>query len=143
MVGKRRRRLKIGDVYAIPLPNEKYAFGKVFKDAGFGIYGHIGDSIDDLPDKEDFLFNVGVYKDVLTSGKWDVVENRPFSSEEEAFPPPKYMQDKISGEYSIYHKGEIKEATKEECVGLEVASVWDEQHIIDRIMGVNKWHNGF
>ncbi|WP_227940450.1 Imm26 family immunity protein [Alkalihalobacillus deserti] len=140
MTGKRRRRLKIGDVYAIPLPNGKYAFGRVYKDAGFGVYEHIGNSIDDLPDKEEFLFNIGVYKDVLTSGKWDVVENRPFSNEEEAFPPPKYIQDKILGKYSIYHKGEIKEATKEECKDLEVAGVWDEQHIIDRIMGEDKWH---
>ncbi len=48
------RRLKIGDVYVIPLPNKKYAFGKVFKDAGFGIYEHIGDSIEDLPEKKNF-----------------------------------------------------------------------------------------
>ncbi|MCF6409724.1 Imm26 family immunity protein [Pseudalkalibacillus salsuginis] len=68
------RRLKIGDVYAIPLPNEKYAFGKVFK-AGFGIYEHIGDSIEDLPEKEVFQFNVSVYKDVLTSGKWEIVDS--------------------------------------------------------------------
>ncbi|WP_138419646.1 Imm26 family immunity protein [Aquibacillus sediminis] len=139
MSGKRRRRLKIGDVYAIPLPNEKYAFGKVFKDAGFGIYEHIGDSIDDLPDKEEYQFNVGVYKDVLTSGKWEVVDNRPFSNEE-TFPPPKYIRDTISGEFSIYYKGEIRKSNKAECEGLEAAAVWDEHHLIERIMGDNKWH---
>jgi hypothetical protein len=139
-MAKGRRRLKIGDVYAIPLPNEKYAFGKVFKDAGFGIYEHIGDSIEDLPEKEEFQFNVGVYKDVLTSGIWEIVDNRPFPSEEDAFPPPKYIRNALSGEYSIYYKGEIKQSNQSECEGLEVAAVWDENHLIDRIMGEVKWH---
>ncbi len=139
MAGKRRRKLKIGDVYAIPLPNGNYAFGKVFKDAGLGIYKHIGDSTEDLPETEEFQFNVGVYKDVLTSDKWQIVDNRPFSSEEAAFPPPKYIKDAISGEYSIYYKGEIKQSNQKECEGLEKASVWDEHHIIDRIIGDDKW----
>ncbi|MDQ0975879.1 hypothetical protein QFZ31_005757 [Neobacillus niacini] len=49
MTGKKRKRIKIGDVYAIPLPNGKYAFGRIFKDAGIGIYKDIGESIEDTP----------------------------------------------------------------------------------------------
>jgi hypothetical protein len=44
---------------------------------------------------EEYQFNVGIYKDVLTSGTWEVVDNRPFSNVEEAFPLPKYIQDTI------------------------------------------------
>lgn len=137
---KKRRRKKLGDVYAIPLPNGKFAFGRIFKDAGIGIYKHIGESIEDVPMGEDYQFIVGVYENVLKSGNWTVVENRPFNNEEEAYPPPSCIIDNISGEYSIYYKGEIRRATKSECEGLEIAAVWADNHIIDRIMGEDKWH---
>jgi hypothetical protein len=51
---QKRRRRKIGDVYAIPLPNNKFAFGRTFNDAGIGIYKHIGKNIEDLPKNEDY-----------------------------------------------------------------------------------------
>jgi len=63
----KRKRLKIGDVYAIPLPNGKYAFGRKFKDAGIGIYRHIGDTITDVPQFEKYQFIFGVYDNVLKS----------------------------------------------------------------------------
>jgi hypothetical protein len=138
MTGKKRKRIKIGDIYAIPLPNGKYAFGRIFKDAGIGIYKYIGESIEDIPKGEEYQFIVGIYEDVLKSGDWTVVENRPFMSDDEAYPPPSCIIDIISGKYSIYHKGEIRSSTKSECEGLEVAAVWADNHIIDRIMGDDK-----
>lgn len=111
------RRVKIGDVYAIPLPNGQFAFGRAFRDAGFG-----------------------VYRDLLRDNVWKFIENRPFKSEEMEWPPQRCIKDSISGEYSIYYKGEIYPAKKEECEGLEVAAVWDRNHIIDRIMGDTKWN---
>lgn len=140
MTGKKRKRIKIGDVYAIPLPNGKYAFGRIFKDAGIGIYKYIGESIEDIPKDEEYQFIVGVYEYVLKSGDWTVVENRPFKSDDEAFPPPACINDSLSGKHSIYHKGEIRNATKSECEGLEIAAIWADNHIIDRIMGDDKWH---
>lgn len=137
---KKRKRLKIGDVYAIPLPNGKYAFGRTFKDAAIAIYKHIGSTIEDLPKTEDYQFIVGIYEDVLKSEQWPIVDSRPFKTEDEQWPPPSCIIDKISGEYSIYYKGEIKASNKSECEGLEEAAVWDAQHIIDRIMGEDKWH---
>lgn len=140
MQRKNRKRIKIGDVYAIPLPNKRYGFGRVFNDGGFGIYEHIGENINDTPISESYQFTVGVYRLALKSGEWTVVENRPFSHVDDSFPPPMCIIDSISGEYSIYHKGEIRKATKSECEGLEVAAVWDANHIVDRIMGDNKWN---
>jgi hypothetical protein len=105
MTEKKRTRRKIGDVYAIPLPNGKYAFGRIFKDAGIGVYKHIGNNIEGKPMAEEFQFNVGVFDYVLKSGDWTVVENRPFKNEEEEWPPPYYIKDLNTGKYSIYHKG--------------------------------------
>lgn len=137
---KKRIRIKLGDVYAIPLPNNKFAFGRRFKDAGIGIYKYIGESIEDTPINEAYQFIVGVYDDVLKTGQWKIVENRPFQNEVEAWPPPACVIDKLSGDYSIYYMGEIKRASKSECEGLEIAAVWEAEHIIDRIMGEDKWH---
>ncbi|KAA0542420.1 hypothetical protein FZW96_21365 [Bacillus sp. BGMRC 2118] len=136
----KRRRIKLGDVYSIPLPNGKLAFARRFKDASIGIYKQISNTIDDAPKEEEFQFIVGVYDNVLKSGIWPVIESRPFKNEEEAWPPPCCVIDKLSGGYSIYYKGEMHESTKEECEGLEEAAVWDAHHIIDRIMGEDKWH---
>lgn len=48
--------------------------------------------------------------------------------------------DQLSGGYSIYHKGEMREASMQECEGLEIAAVWGAEHIKDRIMGDNRWN---
>ncbi|MGO4533095.1 Imm26 family immunity protein [Paenibacillus sp. 2TAF8] len=133
-------RIKLGDIYAIPLPNGKFSFGRRLKDASIAIYDHISDSIDELPKDEKYQFIVGVYDHVLKSGNWPVVGNRAFLDENEAWPPPACIMDRISGEYSIYHLGEIRPSDRKECEGLEMAAVWDAHHIIDRIMGDDKWH---
>ncbi|TCM89721.1 immunity protein 26 of polymorphic toxin system [Paenibacillus sp. BK033] len=143
MSTKRRRRIKLGDVYAIPLPDGKFAFGRRFKDASIAIYKHIGETIADIPLSEDYRFVVGIYDYVLKSEEWPVVDNRPFKNDEEAWPPPYCVIDSLSGSYSIYHKGEISPSDKVNCEGLEIAAVWAENHIIDRIMGDDKWHKHF
>jgi len=140
VIQKKRRKLKLGDVYAIPLPNGKYAFGRAFWDGAIAIYEHIAESVEDLPLSEDYQFIVGVYEYVLKSGEWPFVGNRPFNIDEEKWPPPTCVIDNISGEYSIYYKGEFRESNESECEGLEVAAVWGVEHIIDRIMGEDKWH---
>lgn len=137
---RKRKKVKIGDVFAIPLPNGKFGFGRIYRDASIGIYNHIGIDVTDLPQKEEYQFVVGVYEDVLKSGNWELVDTRPFKNEEEEWPPPYSIKDPITGKYSIYHKGEDRISTEQECKGLEVAAVWEADHIIDRIMGDDKWH---
>lgn len=86
MKNTRRKRIKLGDIYAIPLPNAKFAFGRTLKDASIAIYNVISDTIEEIPQEEEYQFIVGVYDDVLKSGDWPIVENRPFPDEEEAWP---------------------------------------------------------
>ena len=139
-MNKKPRRRKLGDVYAIPLLNGKYGFGRIFHDASIAVYTHTGTSIQDLPPTEDYQFIVGVYNSTLKSRNWEVVDNRPFNNEEDKWPPPACILDCISGEYSIYHKGEIRPSSETDCIGLETAAVWEAEHIVDRIMGDDKWH---
>jgi hypothetical protein len=131
----KKKRPKVGSVVEIPLPTGKYAYGRLYEDAGIGIYRKISVRPGNPPvGSRDFLFVVGVYEDVLTSGKWPVVGEDSFPSGEDTWPPPSCIIDPISGEYSIYRHGKITPALPEECQGLEIAAVWGANHIVDRIL---------
>lgn len=129
-------RLKFGDVFEIPLPDGRYAYGRIYDDAGVGIYRQISSQAGNPPiGSRDFRFHVGMYDQPIKKGQFKIVGYDPFSEDESSWPPPSCIIDPISGAYSIYHMGEIRKATKEECEGLEETAVWDiENHIIPRIM---------
>ncbi len=131
----KRIRRKIGDVVQFALPDGRFAYGRLYDDAAVGIY----DLVTEEPNRppiglREFKFHVGIYDDVITQGKAEVVGHDKFLKSESKWPPPSYILDSISGEYSLYHEGLITNATPEECEGLEETAVWDLHHIIDRIM---------
>lgn len=135
-----KQRRKLGNIYAIPLPNGEYAYGRQYKDSMLAISKFRSNEINNNPDFSEIDFIVCVYNDVLTCGDWPKVCNYPFDDEEDAWGPPMYIQDQIKPEnFEIYYKGEIRKVSKNECLGLERCSVWDSNHIIDRIMGNEVW----
>ena len=136
----KKAKIKLGDIFQIPLPNGKFAYGRVYRDACIAIYQEMTDLPNQVPKEEKFQFIVGFYQDILKTGQWQLVGNRPFQNKDEEWPPPMFVIDKISGGFSIYHKGEFSKSKKEECLGLEEAAVWDAEHIIDRIRGIDIWH---
>lgn len=136
----KKRKLKLGDVYKIPLPDGRFAYGRLFKEFTLGIYKDILEEGKVLPSNEKYMFFVGVYKDLLQDGEWTVIENRPFLTDDDAWGPPLCVIDKLSGKYSMYLRGQIIPSTKEACEGLEQAAAWDRNHVIDRIMGDTKWN---
>lgn len=124
-----------GDVFEIPLPNGKFAYGRVYDDAGVGIYRFSSDTPNNPPlGLRDFLFHVGMYEDILSEGEWSIVGRDEYREGESRFPPPSYIKDPITNTYSIYHKGEIWPAAESEIRGLEETAVWDSHHITERIM---------
>jgi hypothetical protein len=131
----RKARPRPGAVVQIALPNGKYAYGRIYEDAGIGIYRQLSDVPKKPPlGSHDFQFIVGVYNDVLTSGKCLIIGEDPFIKGEDPWPPPRSIIDPISGACSIYHHGKIRSALPEECDGLEIAAVWHLDHIVDRII---------
>lgn len=128
----------VGNVGVFKLPNGKYGFGRIFKYADVAFYKHIGENERDLPKSEDYAFIVGVYNSSVTKMKY--IEKRPYDYEDEVTAPPKFIKDCISGEYSIYYaNGEIVPSTYDECKDLECCAVWELAHVIDRLMGNDKW----
>ena len=126
-------------MYAISLPNGRFAFARVFRCSNIGIYEEIGDSIEKIPLEEKYMFIVGAYDDVFSKMKFII--NKPFDNDEQSWPPPQCMVDVITQKGSILYKGEVSPCTYDDCKDLEIASVWKYQHIVDRIMGVTKWYD--
>jgi hypothetical protein len=135
MAIKKCKRLRLGDIYAIPLPNNTYAFGRLHKEYALAIYKEHTHDINVLPKSLEYDFYVNVYADLLKDGEWPVVGTIPFEDEHDAWPPPGFIKDPINGKFSLYEHGEIRPATHEECMGLEAAAVWDRNHVVDRLMG--------
>lgn len=135
----RKRRLKLGDIYEIPLPNGKNAYGRLYKEYTLAIYNGRYLNVDELPEIEDYQFFVGVYKDLLQDGVWRIVSNRKFDSSDDAWAPPQCVIDSITGKGALYYKGEIKPCSYEECKELEIVAAWDRNHLIDRLMGDDIW----
>lgn len=130
-----RKRVRVGDVFQIPLPDGRYAYGRVYKDASVGIYSAITDEPSQPPiGSRDLLFTVGLYSDILEKGLWKIIAHDSFGSDESPWPPPYFVRDLISGDYQIYHKGLFRPAGPEEIEGLEEAAVYDSEHIVGRIL---------
>jgi hypothetical protein len=129
-----RARPKAGDVVQIALPNGSYAYGRVLRDAGVAFYRATTKEPGQPPiGSRDYQFVVGVYDDVLTSKKCPVVGHDPSRDAEDEWPPPQSVEDPISGQFQVYHKGVMRPATTDECDGLEPAAVWDYDHLIERL----------
>lgn len=129
-------KIKVGDVFEIPLPDGRFAYGRIYKDASVGIYRQVTSKSGNPPiGSRDFLFIVGITDRDIKTGKLKIVGHDPFANNESSWPPPYSIINTYDGTYSIYHLGEIRKASKEECVGLEEAAVWDiKYHVIPRIM---------
>lgn len=130
----KKQRVRPGHILEIPLPNGLCAYGKVYRDDSIGVYDLVTSTRPQLPISVPFRFHVFTYIRLLNSGKWPRIGREGFSTPEDGWPPPASVYDLISGGWSIYHLGEIRPSTEEEAGSLEPTQVWDEDHIIERIL---------
>ena len=116
----------------IPLPDGRFAYGRVYGDATVCFYRRTSMEPGQPPiGSRDFAFCVGVYEDVLA--RWERVGADPFDSDTETWPPPTAILDPISGSWSIYERGAIRPADAADAESLERAAVWDEHHLLPRL----------
>lgn len=100
----RGKRLKLGNIYEIGLPNGKKAYARLFKEYTLAIYNGFYNDYSEVPFVEQYFRFIGVYKDLLTDGVWKVVGNRKFENEEDAWAPPRCVISAV-GKTSLYYKG--------------------------------------
>ncbi len=135
----KRNRIKLGNIYEIPLPNGENAYGRLFREYVLAVYPQRGKDFSQISVEEPYQFFCGVYRDLLLDGVWRVVANIPFASDDEAWAPPMCVVDAITGKGSLYYQGEIKPCSYEECKDLEIVAAWDRNHLVDRLMGNDMW----
>lgn len=135
----KRQRITEGAILEINIENDYYVYAQILvKGLGYAFFDyrskqHLTD-LDELL-KCEILFIVMVYNDVVTQGKWIKVGKLRIR-QDLLVQPMKFIQDSTNPDkFELYNPntGEIVNATKAECVGLERASVWESNHVEDRI----------
>jgi hypothetical protein len=132
----KRVRYSPGDVVAIPLGGGHRAIARVYRDVTIAVYRATPKETARLEEVRDqgILFFAAVFDAAIRDGSWPVVGRFPFENEEEAWPPPRFIQDALNPEkYRIYERGEIRSAKAEEVRGLEKAVVYKPDQLIARI----------
>ena len=75
---------------------------------------------------------MGVYADVVAASP--VVGRDESQTRAEDWPPPFRVTDPITGEPSIYHRGEMRATGPgDDLKELEPAAVWDLNQIVERL----------
>lgn len=144
-MAKVRGRGKVGDVVKIDLGNDTFGYGRILPEPLMAFYGLSSRQPKDPTEviESPVLFTVPVMNYAVKSEKWQIVGNFPLDEALKA-KPKFFKQDRQTKQFYIYgDHGDIP-ASREECVGLERAAVWDPEHIEDRLRdhfaGVpNKW----
>ena len=131
----RTRRPEAGDVVQIALPDGRFAYGRVLRDAALAVYRAISRGPNDPPTgSRDYQFVVGVDDHALAG--LPVVGHDPSANPDDDFPPPFSITDPITGDKAVYHRGRIRpDADGSRTEGLEPAAVWELEHLISRIEG--------
>jgi hypothetical protein len=134
-----RQRRVVGAFLKIILPDGKYCYGRILEKANYAFYDMITEDGDvDLMQitKHKILFIIAVYNDAVTSGRWIKIGKLPLEPELQIL-PLKFIQDKLNPEHFEFYDpntGSIKTATRQDCMGLERAAVWEPYHVEERIV---------
>ena len=136
MRNEKKIRRKIGDVIVIRLGDGSYCYGRVLREPMIAVYN--------LRNNEPLAMEVilaapvafvlFVMNSAVTAGIWPVIGNVPLTPDL-LHEPVFFKKDSLSGKFSIYRDstGEETPATREECRNIECATVWEPQHVVDRL----------
>jgi hypothetical protein len=133
---QKKQKAKIGDIIAIPIYPENFVFGRLLEDASIEVFSRISES-PNMPDDltlSKVILSAGFFDKKIKAGEWQVVGRIDFASEDEKWPPPSLIIDDISPDnVQIYHKGEIRSATKSEAHGLEEQFMYKPEQLIEEV----------
>jgi Immunity protein 26 len=130
-----RQRKIIGDILEVDLGDGARTYVQALDDADMAFFD-TRTTIEMSPIEivaRPVLFRIAVHKSAWVTGRWKRVDRLPLSPALQA-PEPKFIQDALHPDrFQIYLAGDIRPATKAECVGLERCAVWDPEHAEDRL----------
>ncbi len=134
----KKQKITIGAILEIKIENNYY-YAQILGKSACVFFDFFSDKqIKDfsiLRDKP-ILFIIAVYNDIITNGHWLKVGNLEIREELKVL-PMQFIQDTLKPDkYELYNpnNGEISPASKQECIGLECAAVWEAKHVEERIL---------
>lgn len=145
----KRQQITVGSFFTIKLPCDKYGYGRILNNANYAFYDLFTSTeetdINNIVNSK-VLFIVAVYNDAINSGRWPKISKQPLEDNLKIL-PMKFIQNILNPtQFELYdpNTGETKKAKKEDCIGLEVAAVWEaynvEERLCDHIAGKpNQW----
>lgn len=134
----KRQRITKGSILEIPIDGKYYVYAQILEKSSYVFFDFISkEQITDFDilNEKPILFIISVYDQVVTKGEWLKVGKINIRKELEVL-PMFFIQDNLNPTHlELYNPntGEIVATTKKEIIGLERASVWDKNHIEDRI----------
>ena len=132
----KKQRRTVGAILAIDLGEKLTAFARTLAKAEFVFYD-LQLPTQDMYDLAKIVsaptaFRLPVMDYAVKKNRWIQIGVVPL--EARLLKPQRYfIQDVISGEFSIYLNDVITSASRSECIGLECAAVWDPEHVEDRL----------
>jgi len=134
MAKKEKCKLEIGNVYAVPLNDGRYAFGVLChgNEVNFFDYTSIEMEIPSTLLDMGSAFRVPVAKDELENCCWEIIGRVDLPGQYST--PGKYLHKPVgSSQYYLYSAGKSLPVLESEVRGLEVLSVWFSSHIVERL----------
>jgi hypothetical protein len=130
----KRQRRRAGDVVRIDLGAGFHTYARVLPDPLFAFYDcrRVGEA--SMPEilASQILFRLAVMNHAVKAGRWPVIGHEPLKGEMLIL-RPNFIQDPIDKRFfSVYENGIIP-AARGQCRGSERASVWEPEHVEDRL----------
>jgi Immunity protein 26 len=135
------QKYQVGGILKIPLGDDWHTYGQMTGDAEVAFFDaktKVELQMSDIVNRP-VLFRLGVYNYAITKFIWHKI-GKAALSETLKIPQPMFIQDALHPErFQIYLNGEIRNATREDCIGLEECAVWEPEQVVERI---NDFYNG-
>lgn len=143
-----KQKYKVGQIVAIPLPDDKFAYAKVFNSFDLGVYDFLSDEIEPIERvvKNKFSYFNSVTDRAIKGGTFLVIGEQPFADEESAWAPPMasgiFPGDPDMETLHIDHKGASRRATPQEAAGMDIRDFSQRpelfvRDIVDRLVNGN------
>jgi hypothetical protein len=133
-----RQQITPGSIFKIELPCKKIAYGRILEKANYAFYNYFTDNVEKDVSRianSDVLFIVAVVKGAITSGRWEKIAKDDIPTALQVL-PMKFIQNIKNPEIiELYdtNTGKISRSSYEECLGLDAASVWEAEHVEERL----------
>ncbi len=133
----RRQKIEPGAIVKIRIDDKTHTYARALSHPFVAIYDcRTEEDIDEIAEiiSRPILFIVAVFDRAIRSGRWRIVGK--VSSKEDAIQvPDRFMQNVLNPNdcQIIDARGSLRNATPEECEGLEREAIWEADHVQERI----------